>query len=342
MTRRIAWRVAVSVLLLVLAAVLASRYLVLQDSGKTPVPSANDAIDVLASSKPDDTSRESGLVERAEPVTPSRDQASPPSDDSIWASNVQALAQAAERGDLAASIQLYKESSECRHYHAALQGAAARLGDSRLLEADWATAADFEQAADELDDMQAILETASALCAGSDAVHVDAAFQKYLLLAAQQGHVEAQSCYLVGLHFLDPMDAEREQARIDEYLREAPVFSSNALARADWPSVQLLAYRLISAPPEPTTRMDQMPLPDPYLTWRAVRLNYYRASPDQQAYVTDLLDRIAARYGLSELDQQVGDQWAQARYDERYAGRPNLLDMENTSACPDVLASDSQ
>ncbi|MEZ5464007.1 MAG: hypothetical protein R3F22_02020 [Lysobacteraceae bacterium] len=341
MRHRITSRMAISMLALLVVFALAWYFLAPDGDDKASLPANGSGNNAPTTPDADSGRQPRSLVDQTEVATRLQNQRSGPFDDSVWASNVQALAQVAERGDLAVSIRLFKESAECRHYHAALQGAVARLGDSRLLEADWATAADFEQAADELDEMQGILETASALCAGSDADHVDAAFQDYLLLAAQQGHVEAQSCYLVGLHFLGPMDADREQARIDQYLQQAPVFSSNALAHANWSAVRQLAYRLIAAPPEPTTRMDQMPLPDPFLTWRAVRLNYYRARPEEQAYVSDLLDRIANRYGLSELDRQVADQWAQARFDQRYAGQPPLEDMENTPGCPD-LGSSSQ
>lgn len=273
------------------------------------------------------------------PVKPS---SHPPADEtvmdegSVLASHAKDLQASADNGDLAAAIQLFEESHECWLYHKILKEAApAALADNRVLESGSSDADDFDQEDAELGRLQHIIDTATPLCAGSDASQVEMLFETSLLRAAKQGHIPAQSCFLSGPKIPRSASADHARAIVDEYMQYAPVFAGNVLENGgEWPAVRRVAHRLVASPPMHPSQMDEIPLPDPLLAWRAVRLNFYRTRPEQQQLMIRLLDGIADRYDLSELELQIADQWAQSAFDTNFADQPPLEDVENTYSCP--------
>ena len=274
----------------------------------------------------------------AKPASEPVDEPAPPGDGSLWASNVLALREAAEGGDPAAAIQLFEESHACWLYHEVLELAVpAMLADDRVFQSASSDAEDFDREEAELHRLQRIIEAAAPLCAGSDARNVAILFQKSLFRAAALVHLPAQSCYLSGPKVPRWASAEYSDALVDEYLAYAPIFAENVLHQGEWSATQHLVYRLVASDPfSAPSRLDQLPLPDPYLTWRAARLAYYRTKPEQLPFITQMLDVIADRYQLSDADQQRADQWAQHMYDTQYSGLPSLEDLQNTPSCPDV------
>ncbi|MEZ5464006.1 MAG: hypothetical protein R3F22_02015 [Lysobacteraceae bacterium] len=278
------------------------------------------------------------IVRQSVPARGQHNDADSLDDGSVLAAHVRAFGRYADDGDLAAAVQIFEESYECWLYHEILEIAApAMLADDRVFESASSDAEDFDREEAELRRLQRIIEAATPLCAGSDAREVAVLFQKSLFRAARQGHLPAQSCYVSGPKVPRWASAEYSNALIDEYLQHAPNFANNVLEHAEpWAGVWNAAFRLIASPPFHPSRLDDLPLPDPIHAWRAVRLNYYRTKPEQQPFVTYLLDEIADRYDLSERDTLVADQWAKNLFEQHYSSLPPIEDVERMYSCPQV------
>lgn len=292
----------------------------------TPVPSTPGTASRL-SGKPV-VLEQTAAIQAADPTLPLD-----PGGTSAWASHVVNLRDLADSGDLAAGIQLFEESFDCRLYHSTLKEIPIALKDRRAIDSTHPSTVLLERDATELLRLQKILEDTASLCEGSNPDLVEQVFQVSRLRAAKQGYQTAQSCYVGRPSFPSRVSPAQLRKLRDEYVHYAPIFTKIGLERGDWPIATTATFQLIASGVSHPSWQDKMPPPDPYLTWRAVRLNYYRTKPEQQDYVLHLLKQIEEKSGLTDRQMQQGDAWAREMYDTKYARLPPLDDVENVQDC---------
>lgn len=251
-------------------------------------------------------------------------------DTSEWARR---LAARGDRRDLDAQVETFEESMQCRNYHSAFESFRNFQNDPRYQGLDELSPRDLEQVDDTLARLQTVMERAETLCEGSDNKAVERAYHDALVNAALLGDSAAQACYIVrGPQLPRPVSRDEVNSSMNQYLENAPVLTQMALERAD-PSVAWHAlYQFVASPPTHPSAYDAIPLPDAFLTWRAARLMSLRATPELRSELEERLEEMARRGFIGADDIDRADAWANARYEQAFAGQAPV-DASNLNPC---------
>lgn len=256
-------------------------------------------------------------------------------DHSLWFVHATALQESAKKGDYAASVELYRESLACRKFHIAVDEIPSLTNDRRVTDAKKPLTSDLEEFENELSRLQTIIRDSRSLCAGSDPNSVRRVYQESLFNAAKVGYLPAVACYVGAGPDLGP-DASGGNVgyRMSEYKHYEPIFTREGLEKGDWLVAQH-AFDVLTESDnlmEPST-LDGRPLPDVYLTWRALLLTQYRVPTGQKNYLDGLMQSLVAKHPLSEADKLRAQKWAKSMYNSGSPLVSPLADVEHVQYC---------
>lgn len=234
--------------------------------------------------------------------------------------------------DVQALVSSFKESSDCLLYHSARQELEYFLSDERLDDLSGRSLEALEGIDATSRKYISILRQTEASCADSDQAALALVYADAVLKAALLGDADAQSCFVIGGSPPLPKGAAAGESWEDLYLRHAPAFTEHALQRADPYVAARALYRHIASPSLHPSKMDELKLADPYLTYRAARLASLRALPAQR---TRLEEGLVVLKGLNLFGPELierADDWASAAYTRDYAGQLPI-DLDSHAPC---------
>lgn len=255
-------------------------------------------------------------------------QAVAETDTSMWARR---LAERGGRSDLEAWIETFEEALQCLLYHEALEAFSLEQKTPNFQNLD-EIGLKFLQDLDQFYmRMQSNMDRTKDLCAGSDASSVFLRYHEAWLIAALSGDPVAQRCFInAGFNSRYREDPSYKGLLALQYRQYAPNLVQAGLERADPYIAWLAMYRFIALPNDQPN--DDVPLPDPYLTWRATRLVSLRSTPEVQASYDSALALMEESGLISAHDIERADAWAANTYARDYFGQPPI-DLQMDEIC---------
>lgn len=255
-------------------------------------------------------------------------------DTSEWAAR---LAARGDRRDLGAMIETFEESLECRRYHSAIEALRAVLEHPRHQDLTKESVKKLEDLDIRLARIQETADRAEALCAGSDWESVEHAYHDAKLNAALLGDPMARACFVTGGPQAQIWEAMEYQVFLGQrYAQYTPALMQVALELADPYVAWSALYRFTASPPVDAPPLggppSTMPLPDAYLTWRVARLTSLRATPQLRSDYENSLAMMAEQGAIDASDIARADAWAQATYEQEFAGQPPI-DFSSPGPC---------
>jgi hypothetical protein len=236
--------------------------------------------------------------------------------------------------DVDVAIQAYQDTLTCRDYlhqiNASLAKHASEDPDSPV--------STLESTLENLDRASKAMERNRDLCAGETQESLDKKMVALSLGLGLKGYPPAQACF-VEAPYAELDNYYRKNATLQEqYLANAPQFMTDLLINGDWATTMQAEYMLGARLEYGETQgkwLDQMPLPDPYLVYRSLRLAYYRYPkdpPDRLERFERSLQEFELKYRFSDEAVAEADAWAHEVYLQKYAELPPL-NIDDVSGC---------
>ena len=182
-----------------------------------------------------------------------------------------------------------------------------------------------------LDAIDHVLQNGHGSCHGISVDQANTALFDLSLRAGQQGDLGAQACFI---HLADSAlnDRDADSERKAKYLANASHFMDRGVEVAYWPVVWPAAMKLVASNRDKPPWSRELPEPDPYRVYRAVRLAYYRSVPGSTEMLDRVMDDIKREYHLSPQEIAQADRWAQQLYRDHYT-RTLPLDPGSVEYC---------
>lgn len=257
----------------------------------------------------------------------------PSTDSSEWSRRLAARGNAS---DLKSTIEIFKESGNCLQYFVALHEIAAAQGNDHLNSVPQAATPASGRIYPNLQRASSVLAQTKTFCSGSDEESVARVYMSSLLNAALLGDADAQSCFIItGAAIPSPkvmLSGRYTQYLESRYIEHSAVFTQSALERADPYVAENAIYKYIESPSLHPSARDNLPLPNPYLTFRAARLASLRALPEQSVSLQKSLTTFEKLDLLTDDEIASADEWAQATYARDYSNAPKL-DLNRFTPC---------
>lgn len=189
-----------------------------------------------------------------------------------------------------------------------------------------------EEIVRQLDHMDAILQKYSEQCEALSPEDIDKNLFEFSKEAGLDGDPGAQACFVHGVAFRSGGYGSNGDWK-KEYLTHAPRFMEHGINTGYWPTVSAAVQILMDSFDQLPPWLSDLPQPDPYRVYRAVRLTYYRSDNKGIATLEYVLETLASRYHISSRQVAEADRWAQEVYRQRFADTPVLSPWESED-CP--------
>lgn len=207
------------------------------------------------------------------------------------------------------------QAVRCRKYVSAQKGITTLLTRSDISNPEMA-----ENALEALDRWDAIVQANRQSCEGVSPEEIDQRLFGFSLQAGRDGNLEAQGCFVMGDFFEHGGYGEHGDWK-EDYLAHAPGFMQHGIDAGYWPTVSVAVAILSDSSGLPPLWQD-LPRPDPYEVYRAVRLAYYRSNSSGALRLQEHMQVLESRYHLSQDVVTQADRWAQKVYQEQFSGSP--------------------
>lgn len=234
----------------------------------------------------------------------------------------------------AMAIEAYHDTLTCRDYLHQVKASLAK----HVPEDPNAPLSTLESTLENLERVSKEMARNRDLCAGETQESLDQKMVALSLDLGLKGYQAAQACF-VEAPYLDLNNYYRKDATLQkQYLATAPRFMTDLLINGDWATTQEAEYMLgpkLDSGESIGKWLDQMPLPDPYLVYRSLRLAYYRYPkdpPDRLERFEKSLHAFELKYQFSNEALEQADAWAHEIYLQKYAQSPPL-NTDGVSGC---------
>lgn len=217
------------------------------------------------------------------------------------------------------ALVVYHGILECREYATVKLKAASMPKPSGIHNADTA-----DLMAAQLKKIEKVLESHYDQCEGIGLDEIDDALFDASLEAGIRGDLGAQACFVSSVAFGGDQDKEQK------YLTHTPDFINHGIDIGYWPTLSVAFVLLMNRsglrvegsgfPP----LWDELPGPDPYRVYRAMRLAYLRSDSESAAVIAENMDMLDRRYHFLPKMIVDADRWAREEYENRFSGTPPL------------------
>ncbi len=180
-----------------------------------------------------------------------------------------------------------------------------------------------EEIRKQLDEADEALLRNHERCEGVSLEEINKSLFEFSMQAGLHGDLGAQACFVHGVFFSGGAYRKNDDWT-KQYLTYAPRFMESGIDDGYWRTVSAAVQILMDSFGQLPPALNDLPLPDPYKVYRAVRLTYYRSDGEGVDMLQYVMETLASRYHISPQQIAEADRRAQQVYRQRFADTPTF------------------